>query len=463
MMSNESHKHLRDLAVLATRRLQSEGFTAFWAGGCVRDIAMEKCPKDYDIVTNATPSEVTSLFPRSVTVGKAFGVVRAPVEGVFFEIATFRKDYTYRDGRRPEKVSFTDPMTDAKRRDFTINALFYDPVADKLHDYVGGREDIAARVVRCVGNPAERFAEDHLRMLRAIRFAASLDFSLHPDTAEAIKENAASIGRISAERIREEFTRILVEACRAGDALVLMDSLGLLEVILPEVTAMKGQVQPPEFHPEGDVFKHTVLMLNNMSTPTPTEPEAPALGENDAARLAYLVLLHDVAKPLTAHVLDGRIRFDGHAAKGAELVEKILRRLHFSSDDIELITYCIRNHMRFMDVRNMKRSTLRRLVGAPTFPIELELHRLDCLASHGDLANYQFLLDFLNQIAEEPVLPEHWITGHDLMELGIPEGPQVGFWRTKTYDAQLEGRFKTREELLNWLKKELKKSLISLS
>ena len=462
---------MRDLAIQVVRRLQSQNFIAFWAGGCVRDILMGESPKDYDIATNATPSEVINLFPGSVTVGKAFGVVRAPVENSWFEIATFRKDHAYKDGRRPEKVSFTDPTTDANRRDFTINAMFYDPTTDKLHDYVGGRADIAARSVRCVGKPDERFHEDHLRMLRAIRFAASLDFSLHHDTAEAIRKHASSIAGVSAERIQEEFTRILLEARRPGDALVLMDDLGILEVILPEVTAMKGQAQPSEFHPEGDVFKHTIMMLNMMKAPAPSTPDrsggqsdtsAPSQSEglavsssheasrfpmgsgmeaSDIARLAYAVLFHDAGKPLTARVSAERIRFNGHAEQGAELANKILRRLHFSSDDIEVITYCIRNHMRLMDVRNMKRSTLRRLIGAATFRIELELHRLDCLASHGDLSNYRFLVNFQKQLAEEPVLPKPWVTGHDIMELGVSEGPQVGAWRKKTYDAQLNAGY----------------------
>lgn len=440
-MNDKTYNSLRERATLAVKRLQSAGFTAFWAGGCVRDMIMGKSPKDYDITTSATPSQVTKLFPGSITVGLAFAVVRAPIEGTFFEIATFRKDHAYKDGRRPEKVSFTDPMTDATRRDFTINALFYDPVADKLHDYVDGKKDITSRIVRCVGNAKDRFTEDHLRMLRAVRFAVSLNFSLHGETANAIKELATLITKISAERIRDELTRILLEAQQSGDALVMMDDLGLLEVILPEVTAMKGQAQPPEFHPEGDVFEHTVLMLNMMHEP--------------ATHLAYSVLLHDVSKPLTARQSAVRIRFDGHADQGAELAKRILRRLCFPSDDIEAISYCIRNHMRIMDVRNMRRSTLRRLVGAPTFPVELELHRLDCLGSHGDLGNYHFLVDFQRQLAEEPVLPKPWVTGHDIMKLGVPEGHQVGFWRKKAYDAQLEERFGNRDELIKWLKDEI--------
>jgi poly(A) polymerase len=428
---------LRELAARAVALLQEAGFTAYWAGGCVRDMLLGRQPADYDIATSATPDEVMDRFPSAVGVGKSFGVVRVPVQGTWFEVATFRRDHGSADGRRPEKVVFSDPRTDAGRRDFTINALFYDPVREQIHDFVGGQADLAARLLRCVGEPAQRFAEDHLRMLRAARFAATLDLRIHPDTATAVRRHAGLLPRISAERIRDELTRLLVEAPRAGQALRLLDALALLEVILPEVKAMQGQQQPPAFHPEGDVFEHTVAMLDRMEKPT--------------LRLAYAVLLHDVGKPPTAQAAPDRIRFHGHASEGADMAAAILKRLRFSNADAQIITTCVRDHMRFMDVRKMRPSTLRRLLGRPTFALEMELHRLDCLASHGDLSNWTFLKEAAEALADEPVLPDPWITGRDIIEMGIPEGPEVGRWRRVAYDAQIENRFKTPGALRRWL------------
>jgi len=431
-----------DLAVSIVRRLQSAGFIAYFVGGCVRDRLINITPREYDIATNASPSEVEALFPGSETLGKSFAVTRAPAGGVFFEIATFRMDHNYTDGRRPEKVSFTDAETDAQRRDFTINALFYDPIHDKLIDFVGGQNDLKARIVRCVGDPARRFAEDHLRMLRAVRLAGTLDFKLDPQTAEAIRNNASKLSEISAERIHGELTRILTESQRPGDSIVLMDDLHLLGVILPEIITMKGQEQPPEFHPEGDVFSHTMNMLNMM--------------QNPSAQLAYAVLFHDIGKPSTAVAAADRIRFNGHAQEGALLAGEIMRRLRFSLKDIETVTYCVGNHMRFMDVQKMKRSTLRKLVGAPTFPLELELHRLDCSASNKDLSNWNFLKEFQEQLAKEPALPERWITGRDIKKMGIPESPKIGILLATAYDMQLEGTVKNREDLIEWLRKRIK-------
>jgi poly(A) polymerase len=432
---------LQDGAFEAVRRLQAAGFTAYWAGGCVRDILLGRPPKDYDVATNAIPDKVIDLFPESVAVGKSFGVVRAPVGGAWYEIATFRKDQAYEDGRRPSSVTFSDPETDAQRRDFTINALFCDPIARRTIDYAGGMADLERRLVRTVGNPLERFQEDHLRLLRAVRFAATLDFALDPDTAAAIRAAAGRVAGVSAERIRDELTRTWIEARCAGDALRMLLDLGLLAVVLPEVAAMVGQEQPPEYHPEGDVFEHTAIMLNAMRTDDP--------------RLAWAVLLHDVGKPPTAQMIEGRLRFEKHAPVGAEATRRILDRLRFSSDDTEAIAFMVGNHMRFVKVDEMRRSTLRRLVGAPTFPLELELHRLDCQSSHGMLDNHEFLEEFRKKMAAEPVLPPPWITGHDIMALGIREGPEVGRWRRKAYDAQLEGLHPDRASLLEWLRKEI--------
>jgi poly(A) polymerase len=428
-------------AIEVVRRLHAAGFIAYLAGGCVRDLIMGRTPKDFDIATNAIPDKVIELFPNSVAVGKSFGVVRVPVAENWYEVATFRKDSPYVDGRHPSSITFSDPATDAQRRDFTINALFCDPRERTIIDYVDGTGDITRKLIRAVGTPLDRFREDHLRLLRAVRFAATLDFALEPATAEAIRTTASRVAAVSAERVRDELTRLLLEARRAGDALLLLSELGLLNVVLPEIAAMHGTAQPPEYHPEGDVFQHTVIMLNEMQNPD--------------ARLAWSVLLHDVGKPPTAQLKEGRWRFERHANVGADAARSILNRLKFSSDDIEAITHMVGNHMRFIDVASMRRATLRRLVGSPTFVSEMELHRLDCASSHGDLSNYHYLTEFRRQMDSEPMLPAPWITGRDVMALGITEGPEVGAWRKRAYDAQLEGTFPDREALLTWLRNEI--------
>ena len=433
---------LQDGALETVRRLRAAGFIAYWAGGCARDILLGRPPKDYDIATNAVPDKVLDLFPNAVAVGKSFGVVRVPVAGAWYEVATFRKDAAYEDGRRPSSVTFSDPETDALRRDFTINALFCDPVESRVIDYACGLADLARRVVRTVGDPLERFQEDRLRLLRAVRFATTLDFTLDAATAAAVRGAAALVASVSAERVRDELTRTWLEARRAGAALRMLLELNLLKGVLPEVVEMVGQEQPAEFHPEGDVFEHTVVMLNALRTADP--------------RLAWAVLLHDVGKPPTARWVEGRFRFENHAPVGAMATRRILERLRFPAADTADIAFMVGNHMRFMKVEEMRRATLRRLVGAPTFPLELELHRLDCAASHGKLDNYDFLDAFQKQMAAEPVLPEPWITGYDLMGLGIPQGPEVGVWRKKAYDAQLEGMFPDRAALLAWLEREIK-------
>lgn len=424
-------------------RLQKAGFTAFWAGGCVRDLLLQRPAKDYDVATNALPEAVCGLFPGSIAVGKAFGVVRVPLQGDWFEVATFRQDHDYRDGRRPESVTFADACMDAERRDFTINALFYDPLTETCWDYVYGRADLDARLIRAVGDPVRRFEEDHLRLLRAVRFMHTLDFAMEPATEEAIRTHAACMTRISAERIRDELSRILTESHRPGDALLSLDALGLLEPILPEVHALKGQAQPPAFHPEGDVLTHTALMLNQMDT--------------RSVPLALSILLHDIGKPPTATVdPDGRIRFNRHATVGAEMAEAILRRLRVSNDDLAAIVGAVRTHMHFVEVPKMKRSTLRTFVGRPHFQLEKELHRIDCLASHGDLRSYEHVQAFQQELANEPALPAPWVTGRDIMDLNIAEGPEVGAWLRRAYEEQLEGRVASRESLLAWLRTECK-------
>ncbi len=426
-------------AISVLERLTAEGFTAYLAGGCVRDMLLDRTPVDYDVATEALPDVVERIFPGSITTGKCFGVVRVRVDEAEVEVATFRADHGYHDGRHPDSVTFSDPETDAQRRDFTINALFMDlQHGNEIIDFVDGQRDLARRVVRCVGDPATRFKEDHLRMLRAVRFASVLEFRLDDTTADAIQKHAASVTEMAAERIRDELTRILVESPRAGDALMLLDEVGLMEPLLPEIKAMQGTPQPPQFHPEGDVFEHTMLMLNEMESPSP--------------RLAWAVLLHDVGKPPTITTDTDRIRFNRHANVGGDMAVEMLRRLRFSNDDIDFITECVRGHMRTMDVPRMRRATLRRMVGALTFPVELELHRLDCIGSHGDLDNYNRLVAFQEEMANEPVLPPAWITGDDILEMGIPEGPRIGYWLRLAYEAQLEDRFPGREHLLAWLR-----------
>ena len=432
-----------DFAREVVQHLNSSGYTAYWAGGCVRDMLLDLTPKDYDIATSARPDDVLNCFPDAIEVGKSFGVIRVPWKGVYFEVATFRRDHGYRDGRHPESVSFAEPETDAQRRDFTINAMFYDPIDETVHDFVEGRQDLEKQSVRCVGDPQKRFSEDHLRMLRAARLAATLEFDIEENTEAAIRWNSAHINKISMERVREELVRLFLESKRAGQALVLLDRLELLEPLLPEVVAMKGQEQPPEFHPEGDVFTHTAMLLDQM--------------EYRSSRLAFSALLHDIGKPVTATTdQTGRIRFNRHAGVGADMTRVIMRRLRFSNEDIDAVTHCVNNHMRFVDVPKMKTSTLRKFVGSPTFLIEMELHRLDCLSSHGKLDTYNYIRKFQKSLAEEPVLPRPWITGRELLDLGLKEGKALGSWLQAAYDAQLEGRFESRESLLTWLEEEIK-------
>lgn len=432
-------------AVRIVEVLRGAGHQAYFAGGCVRDRLLGRPVRDIDIATSARPDQVETLFDRTIPVGRAFGVVQVVTGGAAFDVATFRVDLGYSDGRRPDAVTFSTPRQDAQRRDFTINGLFYDPIDEEVLDFVDGRRDLRRKVVRTIGPPADRFAEDDLRMMRAVRFASVLGFRLDPDTERAIRAHASRIIRISPERVGQEFTRILVESPRAGEAVRLLDRCGLLAPILPEVAALHGVAQPPEFHPEGDVWTHTMMMLDRMPHPTPT--------------LAYAVLLHDVGKPPTAtrqREPDGseRIRFNRHASVGAEMADSILRRLRLPQRQIQAVAHCVRNHMRFMDIPRMREATRRRLVAALTFPVELELHRLDCLCSHGDLRTYDELRAYTEFLRDAPQLPPRWITGHDLLAMGIPAGPEMGHWLRIAYDAQLEGRAASRDGLLAWLKEQ---------
>jgi tRNA nucleotidyltransferase/poly(A) polymerase len=435
-----------------TGRLREAGHQAFFAGGCVRDALLGRAIKDIDIATDAHPGEVESLFPgRTVAVGKAFGVIVVRATGdLTFEVASFRADVGYADGRRPDAIRFTDAAEDARRRDFTINGLFYDPANQVILDFVDGRTDLARRVVRAIGDPTCRFEEDHLRLLRAVRFAAVLDFALDPATAAAVAACAPLLSTVSGERVGVEFTRLLCESPRPSRALDLLLELGLLQVFLPEVARFRNTPQPPEFHPEGDVWNHTCHMLDDL--PAPRDPV-----------LAYGVLLHDVGKPVTLTIQPDaatgrdRIRFPNHAVAGEPLAQAILTRLRQPTALIETVTAIVRRHMHFVDVEQMRPATLRRLMGAPTFERELDLHRLDLQHSNGDFTTHAFLVRKQAEFGAEPVLPEPWVRGRDLLALGLSEGPALGQWLQRAYDAQLEDRFTDRDQLLAWLAGELRR------
>ncbi len=439
----------REIALSVVKKLQAEGFLAFFAGGCVRDKFLGREPKDYDVATDAIPEEVEALFSKTIPIGKAFGVI-AVVDGKeTVEVATFREETGTLDGRHPKIIRFSAAKEDALRRDFTINGMFYDPVSEKLHDYVHGQRDLEKKTITAIGDPAERFKEDHLRMLRAVRFAHTLGFSLDPQTESAIQNMAHLIRKISAERIEQEFTRTLTDSAKPGDALRHLYDIGLLEHILPEILPMIGAKQPPQFHPEGDVFEHTVLMLDLMNK-TPKE------ASYTPRELAYTVLLHDVGKPSTSRIglgTDGqpRIRFDGHAAVSAEMTEAILIRFRFSNKEKKNIIKAIHDHMRFIDVQKMRTSKLRKMLGAETFDLEMELHRLDCLGSHAMLDNYDFLRNYAEEMANEPILPKPWLSGHDLLDMNIREGKRIGKILKEAYNAQIEDRFADRNELLDWV------------
>lgn len=441
---------LKVLALEVAARIRGAGYIAYLAGGCVRDEILGRIPKDYDIATDAPPDLIEILFERTVPVGKAFGVICVIERGHAFEVATFRADIGVADGRRPESVVFCAPEEDARRRDFTVNGIFYDPVSGEFIDYVGGRADIQKKVIRAIGDPHERFAEDHLRMLRAVRFAHTLEFSMDDATRAAIIDSAGLIGKISVERIEHEFSRILTESVRPGDALQELYEVGLLEHILPEAVPMVGMQQPPQFHPEGDVFTHTKLMLDMMRR-----------GKDYTLReIAWTVLLHDIGKPPTFSIGPGRdgnprIRFDGHAQKSAEMAAEILTRFRIPNREKKSIVEAIKNHMRFADVPNMRRATLRKMIGAKTFALELELHRVDCESSHRDLSNYDILTDFAEELANEPVLPPPLVNGRDLIAAGVAEGRKIGEWLKIIYDHQIDGTLQTREQALTWFAEQL--------
>jgi poly(A) polymerase len=422
-------------------RLRKHRHVAYFAGGCVRDLVRGETPKDFDVATSARPEEVQKIFSRTYAVGAHFGVIVVLENGFQFEVATFRSDGVYLDGRRPVEVHFSSAEEDAKRRDFTINGMFFDPVAEEIIDFVGGRADLEEKLIRAIGDPAQRFTEDRLRMLRAVRFATVLNFAIETATWRALQQSAAQIDEISAERIREELVRIFVSPNRTR-GWDLLDESGLMRAILPEIEAMKGCAQPEQFHPEGDVFRHTRIMLKLL----PKEVSVP---------LVFSVLFHDVAKPRTATVDEsGRIRFNGHDRIGAEMTEQIMERLRFSRAEIDATVEMVRQHMVFKDVPRMRVAKLKRFMVRPTFAEELELHRVDCASSHQMLDNYDFLLRKREEFANEPIIPPPLVRGDDLIALGLNPGPKFGEILEAVETLQLESALQTREEALEWVKRE---------
>ncbi len=447
--------------------LRQHGYEAYLAGGCVRDLLLGREPADYDVATSARPDDVMRIFPRTYAVGAQFGVVLVPVgraseaatadddmpfsveqlpkpHASVIEVATFRSDGLYSDGRHPDEVRFSnDPREDVQRRDFTINALLLDPLEgsledpthrDRILDFVGGRRDLDSGIIRTVGDPVRRFTEDKLRLLRAVRFAARLGYEIEPRTFDAIRLLAPEIHQVSRERVRDELTKMLIEG-HAKRAFELLDETGLLHHVLPEVERMKGVEQPPQFHPEGDVWVHTLLLLDML-------PQPPS------KTLAWGALLHDVGKPSTFRVAPDRIRFDGHVEVGVAIAADICRRLRFSNEDTEQIKSLVENHMRFADAMRMKESTLKRFMRLAKFDEHLALHRIDCLGSHGQLDLYDFVRQRYQQTPPEEIRPEPLITGRDLIAVGLTPGPSFKDILSAVEDAQLEGKLHTKEDAM---------------
>ncbi|MGB2781977.1 MAG: CCA tRNA nucleotidyltransferase, partial [Phycisphaerae bacterium] len=428
----------KQLAESIIRRLRQAGHEALLAGGCVRDLLLGRPPKDYDVATSARPAEVLALYPKALTVGAAFGVVVVTdpgAPGVQVEVATFRAEHGYADGRHPDVVRFTDAREDAQRRDFTINAMFLDPESGEVADYVGGRADLEARIIRAVGDPRRRFAEDHLRLLRAVRFAAELSFEMDTATAEAVRDLAPALATVSGERVREELARILT-APPAGRrrGLCLASDLGLVAVLLPEVEALKGEPQPPAVHPEGDVFCHTLLALEHLREPT--------------FELALAVLLHDVGKPTTAVMREGRVTFYRHQHVGEESARQVCARLKLSTLQSRRVTWLVARHMTLSNWDQMRTAKLKRLFAEEGFEELAELWRADCLASGGTAAGYEALMARYRALSAEEVRPDPFVTGHDLIAMGLAPGPAFAEILRKVYDAQLEGGVRSRDEAL---------------
>jgi poly(A) polymerase len=428
----------KEKAIAIVKRLREAGYESYLAGGCVRDMLLGKAPQDYDITTNARPDDVVKIFPKTVPVGAQFGVILVIVESEPFEVASFRYDGPYLDGRRPVQVRYGSLEEDIFRRDFTVNGMVYDPMTDQMIDLVGGRRDLDSKLVRAIGNPRSRFEEDRLRMIRAVRFAASLDFTIESETFAAISELASSVTQISWERIGEELTRILTEGgAKAG--FELLDRTGLLKVLLPEIDAMKGVEQSPDYHPEGDVFTHTMLTLDHLDSPTET--------------LAYGCLLHDVGKPVCIRRDEERLTFYGHTEKGAAMAEQVLKRLKRSRATRERVAYLVRNHLRHLQAPQMRLSTLKRFLGEDGIDELLELTRIDALSANGDLQHYRFCMEKLTELKAEEIHPEPLLRGRDLIAMGFSPGPNFHKILKQVEEAQLGGELSSREQAMAWVKK----------
>lgn len=450
---------MKQAAIEIVRSLRQRGHQAYLVGGCVRDLLLGHEPADYDVATDAIPEQVMHIFPETYAVGAQFGVVLVPADAVVaqqaaetrnskletgncIEVATFRNDGLYSDGRHPDQVSYTkSPEEDVRRRDFTINGLLLDPLdGERVLDFVGGREDLKAGIIRTIGEPGRRFGEDKLRMLRAVRFAARFGYLIDSGTMAAIRKLAPEIAQVSKERVRDELLKMLTEG-HARRAFELLDESRLLDEVLPEIAKMKGVPQPPQYHPEGDVWVHTLLLLEK-------------LPEGCSPTLALGALLHDVGKPPTFRVAPDRIRFDNHADIGARMAEQICQRLRLSNHDTEQVISLVGNHMRFAEVQRMRESTLKRFLRLPKFDEQLELHRIDCESSHRDLGLYEFVREKLESTPPEWIRPRPLVTGDDLIALGYPPGPRFKEILSAAEDAQLEGRVQTQEEALEFVRRE---------
>jgi poly(A) polymerase len=433
----------REFANSICTTLQNAGYQAFLVGGCVRDLLLKREPADYDVATNATPDQVLQLFPNGIAVGAQFGVILVPQDGMKVEVATFRSDIGYTDGRHPDRVQYsTTPEEDVKRRDFTINGLLMRHDTDEALDFVNGQADLDAGIIRAIGEPDRRFAEDKLRMLRAVRFAARFEYEIEAGTFRAIRRHAKEIQQVSAERIREELTKMLTEGA-ARAAWELLDTCWLLPIVLPEISALHGVEQPPQYHPEGDVWIHTMMMLEGL--PAACSPT-----------LAWGALLHDIGKPATFRSekeTGDRIRFDGHVEVGMATARKLLGKLRFSNEEMEQILALIENHMRFKDVGRMKPATLKRFVRLPRLEEHLDLHRLDCLSSNRNLAAYDFVREFVSKTPPEVVRPPRLLTGSDVLEMGFSAGPVVGKILAAVEEAQLNGELATEQEAKSFIER----------
>ncbi|YCM44342.1 CCA tRNA nucleotidyltransferase [Verrucomicrobiaceae bacterium 227] len=432
----------KDLALTSARVLREAGHTVYLAGGAVRDQLLGNDPKDYDLATSATPTQVQALFPKSDAVGEHFGVIIVKGHREMIEVATFRTDGSYKDGRRPESVEFSSPEEDAQRRDFTINGLFQDPLSGEIIDHVGGKADLEAKVLRAIGDPQKRFEEDALRLMRAIRFAVVTGFEIEANTLEAVKKCAPLLAQISPERIRDEFSKIMVAPDR-GRGIDLLADTGLAREFLPELYDLQGCEQPPQWHPEGDVFVHTRIALSLLESPT--------------LSLALSVLLHDIGKPATQtwDEVAERFRFNGHDRVGAKMAEEILKRLRYSNQTVDDVTFMVSRHMNFMHVQDMRTAKLKRFMAADTFPLELELHRVDCDSSNGFRDNFDFLHLKKEEFAQAPLIPEPLLNGRDLIaEFALPSGPKMGEILRAVQTEQLEGRLVDRDGALTFVKEQ---------